>query len=137
MRIINIVLKEISIISFTVHDEYVTLQIHYENPQSIIMKKTLTILAPGTAAAQIIHEIKKTENLKNYKPEGTRYMDNYVHIIFENQESVQKQLQHFLEDLQIKIKEIKNKTDSTNYLSLVRELMELKFTLAYSRELPG
>jgi hypothetical protein len=123
MKTINVKFKQINILNFSTRDETVELEILFNNYKTI---KSLVIDDPEEIANNLIIEIRRKVKEINQRPASDNLLDNILTIIIENEERIINKISMFLAKLSDKIKEIKNQTQSGNYLNSMNLIKSMK-----------
>jgi|TARA_B100002003_G_C14058981_1_gene509844 hypothetical protein len=123
MKTISVKIKQINVSNFSTRDENVELEILFNNYKTI---KSLVIDDPNELAHDLIVEIRRKVKQANQRPDSDNVLDNILTVTIENEEETIKKISTFLSKLSDKINEVKNLTDSGNYLNSISLVKSMK-----------
>ena len=127
MKIISLEIKKIEIGNFFPKENKVELDIFFNDGADKEIFKIVDMSDPEIAAESILADLRKMEkNIHKNSENRENIVDTLVNIVVKNEDNVVKEISQFIQRVNDKINEIKNKNVAEGYLDIIRELKNLK-----------
>ena len=126
MKIVSLEVKKIWIGKFFPKENNVELHILFNDGADKEVLKKVSIDDPEGIAEDIIAGLRKLERKLNKNEEEGSIIDNFVNVVFKDEEEAVKEISKFVYKVGREIEKISGKKDAEGYLDIIRTLKSLK-----------
>jgi len=127
MKIIGLEIKNIGIGKFFPKEDKIELEILFNDGNDKEIFKIVDTSDAVNSAEGILIDLRKMEKNIHKNIEGGEFVvDNHINIVIKNEEKLIKEISEYIQQISVKMEEIKQKSVADGYLDLIRELKNLK-----------
>ena len=127
MKIISLEIKKVSIGKFFPRENKVELDIFFNDGSDKEIFKTVDVSDAEGSAENILADLKKMEkNIHKNSEARNSIVENLINIVVKNENETIKEIARFIQEVEARMEEIKNKNVAEGYLDRIRQLKSLK-----------
>ena len=127
MKIIGIELKKITVGRFFPKEDKVELEISFNDGSDKEIFKVVDTSDSEGAAEEILNDLRKMErNIHKSNDNAEAVVGDTLNIVVKNEEKLVEEISKFIQQIKVKMDEIKNKKVAEGYLNMIRKLKGLK-----------